>query len=588
MAVACVLSSVGVLLCAISYAMGRASGDQGAQPIFWLGQVLLFTAIVARMLQRSCTTREAWWGALALSAGSYIVKICYSPVEFSFPDELQHTRSLLDLLATGGMHTLNPSLPISTSYPGQELITAAVVQLTHQSPFVSGLEVIGFAHLLLAAALFAFARTITSSGRAAGLACAVYAVNPHYQQFDAMFLYQAIGLPLAVSCLWMLARADGAPRRQRRLWLVLSSVLALAVIPVHHVSTYSLMGILFCLALVQLVRRRWRAALHAVAVLVLLTLATVVWVAKVAPDTLLYFDPAIRGVVKSVEALVHPHAASQAPPQAGSGFDHVFSYGYVLITAAGLAWAVLRWRRYSANRAWIDACILGSLAFFGALAVRLGTSDGAELYGRMLTFVQVPVAIVLAMVAIRPEFRAWERLRAPIAASVMTLAMLALWVGGLTSGWPPAWERLPHGYIPGGFDSSMNDESVNAALWAKANLPLGSNWATDYGNFTILGALGAQNTKRDVADLFNSPRYIGADDRLVDRLDLQFVLCDYRLTQQLPGSGSYFTDDPKSNLYTKPMDPQQLNKFEGVGGISRLYDSGTIVVFDVRSVHYDS
>jgi len=138
--------------------------------------------------------RSAAWLAVALALATYLVKYLYSPVAFEFSDEFLHWRTLTTLLATYHLFGVNNALPVSPAYPGIEVATSALIDLTGLTVFPAGLIVAGLAHLVCTAALYALFRLVAGSARVALAAVTVYATNPHYQVFDAIFGYQTLAL----------------------------------------------------------------------------------------------------------------------------------------------------------------------------------------------------------------------------------------------------------------------------------------------------------------------------------------------------------------------------------------------------------
>lgn len=575
------LSWLGVLVIAISYALGRASQTQGALPLLWLGQILLFAPIVLRLLRPSCDAREALLGALALSMACYLVKVCYSPVMFRFPDELQHLRTISDLMSTGGLGVPNPALEISPSYPGLELVIAAFVQVLHLPLFPVATVVLGVLHLLASLAIYEIVHSLATVPRFAGLAVTIYATQPHFQHFDSMFIYQTVGLPLTLLSLWCLISASQrAHKPARRIRIGLAAVFAAASVPTHHISSYALFVMLLGALTIQLVRRQPRTAAATATVAGVLAATLAAWIGFVGTTTAMYFEPAVQQLADSLLAFNRPDGEPPAPPpQAGSIVDRYLAYVSVaLISAAiiGGLWSALKRRRVEA---WADVLLVGSLAYFGVVGIRLLASDGAELYGRAVSFVFIPVAFAITeFVARIPPAR---RTRLNLAG----LAAIILWLGGLTSGWPPAWARLPHGYLPGAYESSIDQQGIDASRWTSQWLPTHRYlWASDQFNSTLLGTYGQQRTRRGVAELFASRRWTAADAAYVTANSIDFVLADVRLTQGLPAAGAYFADDPNAFRYTQPMSVGQLRKFDRAPAVSRLFDDGAIAVYDVRGV----
>ncbi|MGH9068583.1 MAG: hypothetical protein ACRD0J_14015, partial [Acidimicrobiales bacterium] len=127
------------------------------------------------------------------------------------------------------------------------------------------------------------------------------------------------------------------------------------------------------------------------------------WLGLVAPGTVSYLAPALRSVVKPLEALLlgrhHFHAASGV---GGPWIDRWLGYGSVLVVLIGLVagwWRV--WHHGRGNR-WALALSAGAASYGVLLVARLVSSDAASLAGRAFTYVYLPVGFVIAMAIVDP------------------------------------------------------------------------------------------------------------------------------------------------------------------------------------------
>lgn len=576
---ACLAVCVGVLAIAAAYALGRI-GSPIATPTYWAGEVLLIAPMILRVVVADCTVFEGQLIVAIAAVTSYAVKVCYSPISFRFPDELQHYRTAIDLITAGNLDTFNPALPISPSYPGLELVTTSIAQLTGLSVFVSGLIVAGLAHLVTAVALFVFFEAVTASPRLATLAVVVYAANPHYQQFDSMFVYEVLGLAFLSLCLAAAARATTL-KNMRGVWLGCAVVMGLMVVPTHHVTSYALISLL----LVGALDRCWsrdRVGAHKLGgLLAVITTATVVWGLVFAPLTISYFQPVAQQLMDNVTSLFGASSASgSSPPQSGSTLDRWISDASVLLLLAGLIYGCLVLRRMTGRRAWSSGMAVASSMYLVMLAVRVVSADGDELYGRAMSFVFIPLSLIVS-VAILSIASRWRTI---VSRLLVAALLVTIFAGGITSGWPPAWERVPGPFQVSGYEASVGPQGVDAATWAGKHLPPYTNLAADLTNYSLFGTYGRQNSIRQVAPLFTSETYNCSDRRLVRSLDIRYLVSDIRLSEYLPASGAYFAQDPNAYRYTHPLTRQQLRKFDSVVGASRIYDGGPIVVYDLRGV----
>ena len=97
-------AAIGVLVVAVAYTAGRLghSGAPWADWAYWIGQLLILTPVAARMLsRRSLAGGETVTLVVVLTVAEYLVKVCYSPVAFTYADELMHWRTATDIIQTG-------------------------------------------------------------------------------------------------------------------------------------------------------------------------------------------------------------------------------------------------------------------------------------------------------------------------------------------------------------------------------------------------------------------------------------------------------------------------------------------------------
>ena len=112
-----VTAATGLLL--VSLADGGARGNAGwAELLFWLGLLIAFAPITARLLSAS-PAREERIGLLALlGVVLYLVKVFHSPIGFTFHDEFVHWRNVQNAMDSGHLFESNPLLPVSADFPG--------------------------------------------------------------------------------------------------------------------------------------------------------------------------------------------------------------------------------------------------------------------------------------------------------------------------------------------------------------------------------------------------------------------------------------------------------------------------------------
>lgn len=581
--VVALIAATGVLVVAAAYTAGRFGhvSSSWADRTYWFGQALILVPTAYRLLSRRLLTASETVALITvLTVAEYLVTVCYSPAAFTYIDELEHWRSTVDILETGKPFTANYLLPISPHYPGLEEVTSALASITGLSVFTSGLIVAGVAHLLFVYVLYMLFREVSGSYRLAGVAILCYASNSHFASFDSMFIYQTLALPffaLTLLATWRLVSQPAAG--QRAGWFILAVLAIGATVVTHHITSYVLAATLAVITLTALITGSWRTAAWAAVLAMLAAVAVVGWLLFAAPGTPAYLQPFVEGTLHSFRSLLAGHASAPRTSVVPFG-NRVLAAAAVLIISALLPvgwWQV--WRRYR-DQPWIVAMAIASVSWYLIVAVRFTVTDGSQLAGRAGTFVFVPAAYIAAL-ALGYLADTAVRWQARIAGAAVLAAVISIIFDGLANGWPPYWERLPGPHQVAGFEQSVGPEEIAAAKWALAALGPGNRFATDFGSYAVLGSYGDQNPLRDIAYLYTSSVFTPLDAGQAQIQELRYVWVDQRLSQSLPASGQYFPIDPNAGKYTRPLPWADLDKFNYVSGIARIYDSGNIVIYQL-------
>lgn len=578
------IAALGVLVASAAYAAGRFgyASSPWADRAYWLGQALIVAPVAQRLLSRRLLTPTSTAIlVVVLTVAEYLLKVCYSPLGFAFTDELLHWRGTVNILQTGRLFTVNYGLPISPRYPGLEEVTSALISVTGLPVFVAGLIVAGVAHLLFICLLYLTYRCISRSHRIGGIAILIYSCTPTLNSFDAMFVYETLALAflgLGVLAAWR--AATGRSRGERSRWFVLAVLAIFATVITHHVTSYMLVGSLVLVAVASLLTRARHTALMVGALAVISAASVVCWVIFIAPGTLAYFKPTVEGIAEGINAL-QSGSSAHAPSTSASPPGNQLLEGIAILALTALLplgwWQV--WRRYR-HHPWVLAMALGSLGWFVALAIRVATPDGQELAGRTATFVYIPVSLIAGLALIRLVNAALARRWESAAIALAVSGTLALLFDGLANGWPPYWERLPGPHQVAGFERSVGPEEIATAQWTLTALGPGNRFAADTGIYPLLAGYGDQNPLQAVGYLYLGPKYTPSIARAGRAQAVQYILVDRRLSQSLPASGTYFLGDTASG--DEPIPIADLTKFNHVRGVSRIYDNGDIVIYNIQ------
>ena len=578
------IAATGVLIVAAAYTAGRAgyASSAWADRAYWLGQALVVVPAAAWLLSRRVLTAGLTMGLVTVfTVAEYLVTICYSPLQFEYADELSHWRTTVNILHTGQLFTRNYVLPISPHYPGLEELTSALVSITRLPVFTCGLIVAGVAHLLFVYLLYLLYLRISGSFRIAGIAVLCYASNSHFFSFDSMFIYQTLALPffaLTLLAAWQLASRRAGQNRGG--WVTVALLAIAATVVTHHVTSYMLVVGLLLLSLAALATASFRTAAWAGGLALLSAAAALGWLVVAAPSTVTYLQPFLQSTLHSFQSLLSGGHGSAPSTSTGPLSNRALAALGVLGVSALLPigwWRI--WKRYR-GQAWPLALAIMSVSWYLVVIVRFTVADGSELSGRAATFIFVPVAYIVAL-ALGQLGGAVVRWQARLMATALLAAVLILLFDGLVNGWPPYWERLPGPHQVAGFERSVGPEEIDTAQWALSALGPGNRFAADFGNGPVLGSYGDQNPVLDVSFLFESPAYTASDAQQARALSIRYVLADRRLSQSLPASGQYFPEDPGAGHYRQPLPLADLTKYNRAKGVARIYDAGSIVIYDL-------
>jgi hypothetical protein len=581
------IAAIGIFLIALADNSARA-GRAWGPVLYWAGLFLLYAPIVSRLLLENVTRRERITLLLALGLGFYLVKLFYSPLEFKFPDELQHYRTLYEILRTGHLFSPNSALPVSPYYPGLESVTTAFIKLSGLPIFESGVIVMAVSRVLLTLALFCAYERISESHRIAGIASALYMANPHYLFVNSFYIYQSLAIALTAFGLYTIAKGDRQNPREMLGYKLIFLMTFAAVVFTHHFTSYVMLFLLLVWLLSAVfTRRRDHESILTRSTWVLGLVGITGWIGYVAKNTVDYFERSILSVISDVMSLLNGQEGLSEIFQAPSGalIERAINMGVVGMIAACLlpAWWYT-WRRYRDNSLAM-ILLIGSLTYYGSIVLRVVSSQGAEFAGRSWSFVFLMMAFVMA-VGVEEVWKRWLANRAPLL--IFTVFMCLMLLGGIIGGWPPAWERLPGPYQAGAFESSVEAMGTSAAKWMLAYLGPGNRIASDFVNYTLMGSYGQQEPVRGVYRILYAEGQEPEDIQNMVDYAVDYLVVDKRLSRYLPASGRYFDSiDPMSYRYTRPIDLAALTKFDRWNDVFRIYDSGEIVIYDVQKLEAD-
>lgn len=609
-AVLCLTTAMALLLVVAGHAAGRRAYEV-APLLFWSGVVLLVVPISLRMGWPRIARGERLFLLFLLTEAMLYYKVVYSPTSFIAYDEFLHWVVTDDLLAARRLFLPNPLFPIGPTYPALEILATAIINLTGLPLFVAATLLLIILRGTLIVALFLLYENITGSPRIAAIACLVNMGCTTFVVFESMFSYESLGVVLCV----LIFAAEAASRdfvgRERLKALGLLALLLASLAIAHHLSAIYAAIYLGAVAVLEALRRDasvrpgTRIAMGITGTLAIAL--PLLWVQISGNLLTAYLGPVVEGGFKALLGNIMgastPSSEHLSAPAVPIGLRLATLLGLLLVSLAlatgffrSLALAASSGARASwrlvqdilAGRWKNSRIVFLTLLAFGfpiSVAFRL-TNAGWEIGNRMGTFVFIGVGLVVAVSIVHfwqgRAPRGWRRI-APVAA----LALIVL--GGIANS-----TLIPiHGrYRVAADGGSVEAMGIETARWSRQWLDPGNRFAADRINLVLLATYGRQDVRTKVAQGVYSSRVfenetLGPNEFwALARSDLDFLLVDLRLTTAPPVLGFYF--QPWDARQGTPLSGTELLKFNDVKGITRIYDNGWIIIYDVRGLHGSS
>jgi hypothetical protein len=119
-------------------------------------------------------------------------------------------------------------------------------------------------------------------------------------------------------------------------------------------------------------------------------------------------------------------------------------------------------------------------------------------------------------------------------------------------------------------------------------LPDNSTFLTDRVNSQLVATYGHQSLASGsplLAGIVLAPNFDGLAKQIAISTRIDFLLVDLRFTKYEPFYGYYYSEaEQKVYPVLNPLPRASLEKFDTVPGVHRIFDSGGIVMYDLRAV----
>ncbi|TBE97288.1 hypothetical protein [Rhizobium ruizarguesonis] len=599
------LCSCALVVAALAANASRL-GEGWAVPTFYCAIAVIVLPAAARIIHPRASRLERLALIVIVTSALFVVRVIRAPVAFIDHDEFLHWATVNDILEAGRLFLPNPLLPVSPLYPGLELITSALVNLSGLSVFAAGLIVLATARMMLMLALFLLFEKITDSARIASIACLIYMGSSTFLLFDVHYSYESLAIPMLAAVL-LASESQRMEPSDAAGWptVVATVVLILALAATHHLTSYFCTALLCGTAVMECLRQGASAMQKRRAILLasIAVIAPVAWSRIVGNPTGSYILPVLEGGIHEVAQLVSSSTSTRKLFVSDTGAlapawqRYLTMAGVALICLglltgflrslvfngqhrnASILWPPTRWRLWRSSL--LQILVLVTLAYPVSIIFRL-TRSGWEIGNRIgsLSFLGVAIVVAVAVAAFwHGTSRGW--LRATALAAAATTVLIA---GVISSEGPRI--LVPAGYEVSADSSSIEPMGISAARWTRRWLG-GQHFAADRINRLLLSTYGRQRVSTTLESGQDTSMAITAADlgpmerKLLIDSGVGFVMVDLRLTTGPPGVGVYFDGGAQDRNHTVPLQSSSLLKFNSEPDVDRTFDNGFMVIFDV-------
>jgi hypothetical protein len=578
-------SGLGLLLCSLANSLSRAGGSPTLL-LYWAGILLIAVPIFYRLTSEDASPGERLLLVCLLGLALFGVKLVRDAPIFTFADEFLHGYNSNQVSIHHHLFQPDPILETSKYYPGLEGATSALRTLTGLSAYSAGAIVIGAARLVAMSAMFVLFWRVSGSDRAAGIGTAIFTGNFNFLFWSAQFSYQSMALPLLLLIMLAVVELENGPRRARDAWRTLAALVIAGVVITHHITSYWVAAFLVAMSILSARIKRvpkrpnpWRLAVFAVVL-------TIIWLVIVASDTVGYISPTITNAIDSSLHTATGEAPTRDLFQGATstvkptpGVARAISLLAVLLLAGGLPFGLRTvWRRY---RNQPIALIFGvaAIGFFGALALRL-TPAAWETGNRASEFLFIGLSFVLGCVGLerwRPQRARW--LGRAAAAAALTVIL----VGGAIAGWPWDSQLARAVKVHSEEGPVISSPPLAMAEWANRYGSDDEKWGAETATSRMLLDPGDRRVFSDftanLIEVIPDNAVVPFQLELLHEDHIHYVVVDRREVAGDGIRGFFFSEGDKPTTGWLPH--VAVTKFEGVPGATRIYDSGSIVVFAI-------
>ena len=265
------------------------------------------------------------------------------------------------------------------------------------------------------------------------------------------------------------------------------------------------------------------------------------------------------------------------------------SVGFTVACIPFGLWEV--WRRHRTRALLVTMALGAALQPFMYVLRLTNTSAGWEISNRSGEFVFLGIAPIVALAVFNLKFPPWLTIvKRVIVAPAVTVMLL----GGMIVSTAP-WTLMPWPYQAGSDQRSIELEGIRAAEWSAQYLGPGNRIVSDrvntllwgtYGRQFAAGGEGGDDAAFVLPGIVMTSKFDDYARGETIKAKVQYIVTDMRFSRYSPLFGYLFFENEK-DIFTNvvyPLPRASLEKYDAVRDAQRVFDSGSIVVYDMRRI----
>lgn len=575
------VSTLGVMLLTVVYLW--AYDGTFYNILFWIGVLLFGIPIFFVISDKKVSQNQKIFVLFLFGLVLYIMRILPSTTNFRFSDELFHYETTNLIYEIGNLN-ISPDFDISKYYPGLELLNLPFKYVINLDIFPSSKILIGIIHSLILVFIYLFLKEICFSDSIAAIGTFIYATNPLYVFFHALYSYESLGVFFLVILLYVISKM--LLKRISISFSVLAIVVLLSLTVTHHLSSIMFILFMVILSVVQILgktngkiyEKKWLPRFT-----ILSTTVIFGWMIYIATITITYLGQTFSTRFSKIFELSLFGGSQKDVFSSSLSYSILPNYEYVIDTFmyAPLLLLLAMIGVYYVKKERLNNIFIYTMIIYGPLlymiSLALIPTSGSELAQRTWGFSYIGLSFIVA-IAISKMLNNEKSSTRILSYTAVIISIAIILIGGISIGDKPIHREpsLLYPKLSAGFGSMTTDVYSSASLFeekfGRDNRMAGGMMAS-----IIFNSYGNQNS-----EMWNSGQVFlpeSIDDNAssyIKSFNIRYLIIDNRMLKYPPEGGSYFSNSKVGMLHD-----ESFEKFNSNNEFEKFYDNGNINLYKI-------